>query len=72
MSDIDVSYFTKKIKMVLRDIKLYSKEELARELLRLSKTADSEVLHENEFSDWVMDAYLIDSSKPLIDDKTGE
>lgn len=48
---VDTCYFEKKLKSVLRDIANYTPDELARELARLSKTADPEViLEEKEFN----------------------
>ena len=48
---LDVSYFEKWISRALRDISNYKPSELARELARMSRTADSEVMKEPEFSD---------------------
>ena len=51
MSDeFDVAYFTKKLEIVLRDVKMYAPDEMARELIRLGRTADSAVLSEPEFA----------------------
>ena len=47
---LDVSYFKGKLELVLRDIKNYTPDELARELARLSVTADKAVVKENEFT----------------------
>lgn len=47
---LDSNYFAKKIKIILRDIKDYQSDELARELLRLGRTADDSVLSEPEFA----------------------
>lgn len=44
-------YFKGKLNLVIRDIELYTKEELARELARLAKTADESVFLESEFSE---------------------
>lgn len=46
---MDSKYFKRKLELVVRDIELYTKEELARELARLAKTADESVLLEPEF-----------------------
>lgn len=46
---VDSSYFTSKLALVIRDIADYTPDELARELARLSATADSNVLAEDEF-----------------------
>jgi len=37
--DLDYEYFKKKLKLVIRDIKSYTPEELNTELLRLAETA---------------------------------
>ena len=47
---LDVGYFECKLSLVLRDISRYEPHELARELARLSVTADGDVLSEPEFS----------------------
>lgn len=43
MTHIDTDYFINKLKLVIRDIKMYTPNELARELERLSQTAKEEV-----------------------------
>ena len=50
---LDVKYFQKWIKRALMDISRYTPSELARELLRMSRTANSDVIHEPEFDQWV-------------------
>jgi hypothetical protein len=47
---LDVSYFEGKLKLVLRDIKNYTPDELARELARYSVAADKAVILEPEFN----------------------
>jgi hypothetical protein len=47
---VDVDYFEKWIKRSLSDLSNYKPDELARELARMARTADSEVLREPEFS----------------------
>ncbi|MGU5685240.1 hypothetical protein ACV1DN_13610 [Aeromonas allosaccharophila] len=46
---LDVDYFRKRLKRVLRGIERYTPEELARELARTAATASQEVLNEPEF-----------------------
>ena len=46
---LDYRYFAKKLELIQRDISRYTPDELARELARLSKTADAKVLAESEF-----------------------
>lgn len=45
----NVEYFKRKLALVIRDIDLYTSEELARELARLARTSDPFVLLEPEF-----------------------
>lgn len=47
---LDVSYFKGKLELVLRDIKNYTPDELARELARYSSAADKTVMLEPEFN----------------------
>ena len=47
---LDVDYFKKKICLIYRDAHLYSPDEMARELARLSVTADEKVINEKEFT----------------------
>lgn len=47
---LDVDYFTKKIKLIIRDINNYTPDEFARECARMSVTADKTVVREMEFS----------------------
>lgn len=47
---LDVDYFKEKLQLVVRDIKNYAPNELARELARLSTTADASVILEPEFN----------------------
>ncbi len=47
---LDVSYFEGKLNIVLRDIKNYTPDELARELARYSVAADKTVILEPEFN----------------------
>ena len=48
--DLDSTYFRKKLKMIIRDLSDYKPDELARELLRMSVTADISVINEPEFN----------------------
>ena len=48
---VDTSYFRKLLKRALTNLADYKPDELARELARMSKTADAKVLLEPEFSD---------------------
>lgn len=47
---LDVDYFKRKLKIIIRDVDNYTPSELARELARMSRTSDSKVLLEEEFS----------------------
>ena len=47
---LDVSYFKNWLMRVHRDIKQYTPDELARELARMSRTADDKVMKEDEFT----------------------
>lgn len=47
---LDHHYFTEKLEIIQRDISRYTPDELARELARLSRTADAKVLAEPEFN----------------------
>lgn len=47
---LDVDYFKKKLKLVVRDADRYTPDEMARELARLSVAADKKVLKEKEFN----------------------
>lgn len=47
---LDYSYFSGKLKLIVRDIRNYTPDELARELARLSFTADESVIKEKEFN----------------------
>lgn len=49
MKKVDTAYFENKLKLVLRDLDQYNADELARELARLAKVADEDVLQEPEF-----------------------
>lgn len=40
---LDVSYFEKKLKLLVRDVKYYSPTELQNELLRMAETAGADV-----------------------------
>jgi len=46
---LDVSYFKKKLKLIVRDADRYTPDEMARELLRLSSAASTKVVIEPEF-----------------------
>ena len=46
---LDVSYHRKKLELILRDLDIYTPDELARELLRLSDASDPAVVIEPEF-----------------------
>jgi hypothetical protein len=47
---LDVDYFRKKLRIIVRDADRFTPEEMARALARLSVTAASYVLNEEEFS----------------------
>jgi hypothetical protein len=48
---LDYNYFQRKLELVVRDARNYTPDEMARELARLSKAADSNViLTESEFN----------------------
>lgn len=47
---LDVSYFEDKLKQIVRDVKNYTPDEMARALARLSVVADESVLSEKEFA----------------------
>jgi hypothetical protein len=48
---LDYEYFQKKLEMIVRDARSYEPNEMARELARLSRTADEDViLTEAEFN----------------------
>lgn len=47
---LDVEYFKKKLRLVVRDAYRYTPKEMARELARLSVTANKEVIKEKEFN----------------------
>lgn len=46
---LDANYFAEKLKRILRDISHYTPAGMARELARMSLTADKSVLGEDEF-----------------------
>ena len=46
---LDVSYFESKLTQVMRDINCYKPEEMARELFRLAKTANKNIVLESDF-----------------------
>ncbi len=48
---VDTTYFRKLLKRALTNLADYKPDELARELARMSKTADPKVIQEREFSD---------------------
>lgn len=48
---VDTSYFRSWFDRSLKDLSNYKPDELARELARMSRTADSKVLLEDEFAD---------------------
>jgi hypothetical protein len=48
---LDTNYFTDKLTRIIRDISRYRPSELARELLRMSLTADDNVIKEKEFTE---------------------
>ncbi len=48
---VDITYFKKWIARAFRDMNDYKPDELARELARMSRTADSAVIMELEFID---------------------
>lgn len=43
---LDVTYFAKKLSLVLRDVSRYTPQEMARELHRLAMTADENTVCE--------------------------
>ena len=48
---LDYKYFQGKLKLIVRDARNYTPDEMARELARMSKAADSSViLNEDEFN----------------------
>ena len=47
---VDRDYFTKKLEIIIRDMRNYTPDELARSLGRLAMVADSDVMQEPEFS----------------------
>ena len=48
---LDYKYFQGKLKLIVRDARNYTPDEMARELARMSKAADSSViLNEEEFN----------------------
>jgi hypothetical protein len=52
---LDANYFAEKLNLILRDVSRYTPAEMAREMDRLSVTADKSVLSEDEFkqSEWI-------------------
>jgi hypothetical protein len=48
---LDTNYFTDKLTRIIRDVSCYRPSELARELLRMSLTADDNVIKEKEFTE---------------------
>jgi hypothetical protein len=46
---LDYKYFIKKLSLVIRDADRYTPDEMARELARLSVTADGSIILEKEF-----------------------
>ena len=80
---LDVNYFSEKLNFILRDASRYTPAEMARELARLSVTADEAVIQENEFSRYLKslkfisidDACLPDPDEQvllLVEHETGE
>lgn len=55
---LDANYFAAKLKLILRDISRYTPAEMARELARMSLTADKSVLGEDEFLPVAINAKL--------------
>ncbi|WP_067522401.1 hypothetical protein [Endozoicomonas ascidiicola] len=53
ISGLDTDYFKKRMNRVVRDIELFTPEEFARETARMAVIANSDVLEDKEFSDWV-------------------
>ena len=47
---LNVEYFKKKLRLVIRDAYRYTPDEMARELARLSVTANKKVIKEKEFN----------------------
>ena len=47
---LDVDYFKKKLRLVVRDAYRYTPAEMARELARLGVTADKKIINEKEFT----------------------
>tara|TARA_R110000737_G_scaffold77744_1_gene108981 strand:+ start:2314 stop:2526 length:213 start_codon:yes stop_codon:yes gene_type:complete len=47
---LDYKYFQRKLKLIIRDAKNYTPDEMARELARMSQAADKSVIQsEDEF-----------------------
>lgn len=59
---LDTQYFINKLSLIIRDAENYTPDEMARELARLSITADKAVILESEFSGYAWN--LVSSSLP--------
>lgn len=57
---LDANYFAEKLNRILRDVSRYTPAEMARELARMSITADKSVLGEDEFLSEAVNAKLPD------------
>ena len=49
---LDYKYFQEKLELIIRDAPRYSPSEMARELARLSKTADDGVIYTEAEFNW--------------------
>ncbi len=47
---LDTDYFIRKMERIIRDMENYKPDEFAREMARMSRTADDKVLLEPEFA----------------------
>lgn len=68
---VDVTYFRRWFDRSLKNLADYTPDELARELARMSRTADSKVLLEREFNDEFINgvcstlAYILDNHEAI-------
>ena len=47
---LDVDYFRRYFELMVRDVAMYTPDEMARSLARMSVVADSKVIKEEEFN----------------------
>lgn len=52
---LDVDYFRRYFELMVRDVRNYTPDEMARSLLRMSMVADSKVMLEDEFQRQISD-----------------